>query len=195
VDEADGECFCNYCIICPGLLAYEAVRYAKTTEPTNRVEELNVFISALEQGRADVPLLQKLARFCMENPAVDIFSPPLSPISLQPSSPSPFIERSTSFPTLKSQFWTKDKNFDRFFNALIKFLEPTKVGDVIQCCSPEQCSCMIIQSESEIEYGLIVLWEVLEHLASCIESREADIFEVLLKIRYCNQANVSSAKR
>jgi hypothetical protein len=125
-------------IICRvlGLLIYIAVRYsagAKTTEPTDRVEELNGFISALEQGQADVPLLQRLARFCLENPAVDIFSPPLSPISLQPSSPSPFIERSASFPTLKSQFWTKDKNFDRFFNALIKFLEPTKVSQVMQC--------------------------------------------------------------
>jgi len=98
-------------------------------EPTDRVEELNGFISALEEGRADVHLLQRLARFCVENPAVVIFSPPLSPISLQPSSPSPFIERSASFPTLKSQIWTKDKNFDRFFGALIKFLEPTKVGD------------------------------------------------------------------
>ena len=50
------------------------------------------------------------------------------------------------------------------------------------------------QSESEIEYGLIVLWEVLEHLASCIEGREADIFSVLLKIRYCNKGNVSRAE-
>jgi CLIP-associating protein 1/2 len=52
-----------------------------------------------------------------------------------------------------------------------------------------------MQSESKIEYGLIVLWEVLEHLASCIEGREADIFAVLLKIRYCNQGNVSWAKQ
>ena len=104
----------------------------KTTEPSDRVEELNTFIFALEQGQADVPLLQKLARFCIENPAVDIFSPPLSPISLQPSSPSPFIEKSASFPTLTSQMWTKDKNFDRFFNALMKFLEPTKVSDTLR---------------------------------------------------------------
>ena len=120
----------------PGLLVYLAVRFGsgtKATEPSDLVEDLNGFIFALEQGQADVPLLQRLARFCLENSDVEIFSPPLGPISLQRSTPSPFIERSASFPTLKLQFWAKDMNFDRFFNALVSFLEPTKVSDVMLC--------------------------------------------------------------
>lgn len=48
------------------------------------------------------------------------------------------------------------------------------------------------QSASELEYGLIVLWEMLEHQAPLLESREADIFSLLLKVRNSGVATVSS---
>lgn len=46
------------------------------------------------------------------------------------------------------------------------------------------------QTEEEIEYGLIVLWEILEHQSVYLESRETEIFSVLLRIRYCNKSKV-----
>ena len=46
------------------------------------------------------------------------------------------------------------------------------------------------QSAADLEYGLIVLWEMLENQAPLIEGREADIFAALLRIRYCGQATV-----
>jgi CLIP-associating protein 1/2 len=48
-----------------------------------------------------------------------------------------------------------------------------------------------LQAEDELEYGLIVLWEMLDNQALYIEGREADIFSMLLSIRYCNKQNVS----
>jgi len=75
---------------------------------------------------------------------------------------------------LQSDPWMKDKSFERLFNALIEFLNPT-------------------QGEDEIEYGLIVLWEMLENQALHIEGREAAIFSLLLTIRYCNKLDVLEA--
>ena len=46
------------------------------------------------------------------------------------------------------------------------------------------------QNAEELEYGLIVLWEMLENQAPLLEGHEADIFGVLLQIRYCAQMNV-----
>lgn len=51
------------------------------------------------------------------------------------------------------------------------------------------------QGAEELEYGLIVLWEMLENQAPLLEGREADIFTALLQIRYCAQANVRAAVR
>ncbi|OBZ77060.1 Protein STU1 [Grifola frondosa] len=45
----------------------------------------------------------------------------------------------------------------------------------------------------ELEYGLIVLWEMLENQAPLLEGREADIFNVLLQIRYYGQMTVMQA--
>jgi CLIP-associating protein 1/2 len=42
-----------------------------------------------------------------------------------------------------------------------------------------------------LEYALIVLWEMLEHQSTLLEGDEADIFNALLTVRYCNKSNVS----
>lgn len=49
----------------------------------------------------------------------------------------------------------------------------------------------ILQDEDLLAHGLIVLWELVENQASHVEGREADIFSVLLHVRYCNKINVS----
>lgn len=137
------------------------------------VRELQGYISALEEGSADVLVLKKLAGLCMQH-RVDEPMSPLSPAFSVPVSPSPAFGSSRSLPSLKSELWTVHKNFDRLFNALIKFLDPQRDVQLL-------------------EYGLIVLWEMLTDQAPLLEGREADIFTVLLQIRYCAQSTIMQA--
>ncbi|CAL1702266.1 unnamed protein product [Somion occarium] len=135
-------------------------------------QELNGWIAKLEQGSADTSILKKLALLCRQNPVNEPMSP-ISPALSDPSSPS---HQGVSFamPSLKSDFWNQEKNFDRFFNSLIQFLDPTRSPEVL-------------------EYGLIVLWEILECQAPLLEGRESDVFSLLLQIRYCGDGNVMQA--
>jgi hypothetical protein len=100
----------------------------KAIEPTDRVQELQGYMSALAQGDPGINVLQKLALLCLENPVTESPSPPPSPGYGLPSSPSPFVMPSHSLPSLHADMWGKDKNFERLFNALIQFLEPSKVS-------------------------------------------------------------------
>ncbi|KAF7355127.1 hypothetical protein MSAN_01428300 [Mycena sanguinolenta] len=143
----------------------------KAIDDVDRVQELQNYIAMLENGDADVSVLQKLALLAIENPVTETASSPLSPEFAYPVSPSPFVNPSRSLPSLHADMWGKNKNFDRLFNALLSFLEPTR-------------------SEEEIEYGLIVVWELLENQAIHVEGREGDVFSLLLRIRYCCHHNV-----
>ncbi|KII95772.1 hypothetical protein PLICRDRAFT_48721 [Plicaturopsis crispa FD-325 SS-3] len=144
----------------------------KAVQAEDRVQELQTYIAALENGDASIRVLQKLALLCIENPVMEPPSPTSSVYT--PASPSPFILTSRALPSLHPDMWTNDKSFERLFNALIKFLDPS-------------------QAEDQLEHGLIVLWEMLENQAPNIEGREADIFSVLLKVRYCSKLNVLEA--
>lgn len=145
----------------------------RATQPADKAKELQGYITALAQGDSSIHVLQKLALFSMENPASESLSPPLSPGVGLPNSPSPF-SHSQSLPSLNGDLWDANKNFERLFNALLQFLELTK-------------------SEEEIEYGLILLWEILENQGPHLEGRESDLFSVLLRVRYCNKLNVLEA--
>ncbi|KAL4241509.1 CLASP family protein [Abortiporus biennis] len=136
-------------------------------------QELSSCIGRLEDGTADVQILKKLAILCKENPVNEPISP-ISPAFSDPSSPTPAFGASYSLPSLNSDLWTHDKTFDRQLNALTKFLDPSK-------------------SSEDLEYGLIVLWEMLENQAPLFEGREADVFSVLLRVRYCGHASVMQA--
>lgn len=37
---------------------------------------------------------------------------------------------------------------------------------------------------------MIIVWEMLENQTPYLEGREADLFSMLLQVRYCNQVNV-----
>ncbi|EKM59683.1 uncharacterized protein PHACADRAFT_170270 [Phanerochaete carnosa HHB-10118-sp] len=143
-------------------------------EHADRKEELRGYIAALERGPADVLVLQKLALFCRENPANEPISPISPDFSGGPLSPSPLFGSSHTLPGLKTDLWVQGKAFERLFAALVLCLDPTR-------------------STSELEYGLIVLWEMLEHQAPLLEGREADIFALLLKVRSCGNATVLQA--
>ncbi|KAI9001213.1 clasp N terminal-domain-containing protein [Trametes punicea] len=139
----------------------------------DREETVKTFIVALEDGSADVAVLKKLARLCSKNPVHEPLSP-VSPDFSVPLTPSPLEGAVMPLATGKVEYWMQDKLFDRLFNALVKFLDPRKNAE-------------------ELEYGLIVLWEMLENQAPLLEGREADIFSLLLQIRYCAQMTVMQA--
>ena len=88
--------------------------------------ELQRYITALDQGTADVSMLKKLATFCVAHPSVEAISPLSSSLSM-PASPSPFISSALLLPSLKPELWTENRNFTRLFNALQKFLSSDKV--------------------------------------------------------------------
>ncbi|KNZ74412.1 Protein STU1 [Termitomyces sp. J132] len=144
----------------------------RATQSTDKVKELQNYITELVDGELGVHGLQKLALFSIENPVSDANSP-LSPGQGVLNSPSPFF-KSASVPSLHADIWEVDKNFERLFNALIQFLE-----------SPNPAE--------ELEYGLILLWELIENQGQYIEGRESDLFSVLLRVRYCNKLNVLEA--
>ena len=49
---------------------------------------------------------------------------------------------------------------------------------------------MLTQDVNELEYALIVLWELIEHQAPHLEGREADVFTALLRVRFCAHVSV-----
>ncbi|KIK65484.1 hypothetical protein GYMLUDRAFT_38957 [Collybiopsis luxurians FD-317 M1] len=134
--------------------------------------ELEHYIVTLENGTADSTVLQKLVFLCLENPAVDVLSP-LSPDSTYPMSPSPFAS-SSSMSALHHDIWEKNRNFDKLLNSLSSHLVST-------------------QDVSTIEYGLMVVWQMLESQSMHLEGREGDVFTLLLRVRYCNKFNVLEA--
>ncbi|KAG2152962.1 clasp N terminal-domain-containing protein [Suillus clintonianus] len=147
----------------------------RATAADDRVQELNDYITALESDQTDIRVLQKLALLCSSNPISEMTSP-LSPGLGLPSTVSPFLGISRSLPPLVPDIWTKDKSFERLFNALIKFLDPSRDAE-------------------QLEYGLIVLWELLSSQAPFVEGREADIFATLFTVRYCNAIDVLEATK
>lgn len=134
--------------------------------------ELQRHIAVLEGGEPDLTTLEQLILTCLANKATDV-SPTLSPIFDDPVSPSP-LNATQSMPSLHVDTWEKDKTFDRLFKALVQFLSEAK------------------DSEST-DYGLILLWEMLENQATYLEGKEAELFSVLLRVRYCNRYEVLEA--
>lgn len=135
--------------------------------------ELQGYITALDQGTGNASTLKSLASFCVAHPSVDAISPLSSSLSM-PASPSPFISSAGVLPSLKPELWSENRSFSRLFNALQKFLSPDK-------------------DEELLEYGLIVLWEMLEYLTLPMEGHEAEVFTILLTIRYSNHQRVFEA--
>ena len=46
------------------------------------------------------------------------------------------------------------------------------------------------KDEELLQYGLIVLWEMLEYLTLPMEGHEAEVFSILLTVRYSNKQQV-----
>ena len=57
---------------------------------------------------------------------------------------------------------------------------------------PTQTLIYSLRKDDELlQYGLIVLWEILEHLTLPMEGHEAEVFTILLTVRYSNKLQVS----
>jgi len=131
---------------------------------------LEGYIDGLISGAANALVLQQIALLCIRNPVTEA-SPP-SP-GTDPLSPSPFTSSQSQY-SLQSDMWESHKAFERLFNGLVKYLEETR-------------------TDEEVEYGLIVIWEMLEYQAPYLEGREAELFSILLYVRYNNKVNVLEA--
>ena len=99
----------------------------KTREATDEVQDLQDYVAAVANGDPGIEVLQKLALMCSENPVADPPSPPPSPGLNLPTSPSPLVPPSGSLSSLHGSLWGVNRNFDHLFNALMQFLDPTKV--------------------------------------------------------------------
>lgn len=97
-------------------------------DTTGKKTELKRCIAALDDGSASVTTLKTLAWLSMENPVQEEPNDFRTGFSL-PMSPSPSMTKFNSAPSLMSTIWDEDKNFERLFNALIKFLSVDKVCD------------------------------------------------------------------
>ena len=96
-------------------------------EHADREEELQGYISALEQSSADIPALKNTALLCTQMPVIEASSP-TSPDFSAPLTPSPAIGNSDSLPSFAKTFWSERKNLDRLFDALVSYLNPNQVS-------------------------------------------------------------------
>ncbi|VDC06929.1 unnamed protein product [Peniophora sp. CBMAI 1063] len=141
----------------------------RSSAPPADPSQLPGFIEALEHGTADAALLKQAALFCIAHPAT---GGPLSPVSTGfPGSPSPFSSSRPGAGRGTSDVWTDEKVFSRFFGALKRFLTPERDEELLQL-------------------GLIVLWEMMEHLPVLMEDRESDVFAILFTVRYSDKQSV-----
>ncbi|KAI0069029.1 hypothetical protein BV25DRAFT_1817959 [Artomyces pyxidatus] len=145
----------------------------RRADAAGQAKELQGYITALDEGVADVSTLKGIALFCHAHPSMDPISPLSSGLSM-PASPSPFLSNTVMMPALKSDIWVENKNFSRLFQALQKFLAPER-------------------EEELLTYGLIVLWEMMEYESLPMEGREADVFSILFRIRYSNKQTILEA--
>ena len=96
-----------------------------TEDPDAFIQEC---IEKLESEEADVGILQQLVHLCLDNPANENGGA-ISPIDL-PTSPSPFASNRSlnSLKSLHTDIWERNRNFDRLFGALQKYLVSERVS-------------------------------------------------------------------
>ncbi|KAL0949584.1 hypothetical protein HGRIS_009633 [Hohenbuehelia grisea] len=148
--------------------------HAPHSNPSDKLEELKGYTTALQSAECDVGTLQKIALFCRKNPVTE----PTSPLSTgygSPTSPSPFLTPASSIASLQIDIWGQDKNFENLFDGLLGYMDTEK------------------RSEEELEYSMIILWEMLENQNSHFEGREGDVFNLLFNLRHSNKPNVLEA--
>jgi len=148
-------------------------------DQTSQAAELRQYTSALTDGTATIRMLQKLALLCSAHPVEDPSANNLDVLDQHdhdgvPSTPTPIPHTlGASMPLMLSQaIWEGGKAFDKLFESLDNFLQPERGPEVL-------------------EYGLCVLWEMVEHQTSYLN--ELEVFSLLFRVRYSNHQLVLEA--
>ncbi|KZO89873.1 ARM repeat-containing protein [Calocera viscosa TUFC12733] len=128
-----------------------------------QADKLDLATTSLASGTTTAATLQDVARICASNPC-NATSPPAAVLS-----PSNGLQ-TVSLP----EIWNGGKAFDGLFDALMKFLIPERNGEIL-------------------EFGLVLLWEMLENQRPLLDGRQMEMFTALLNIRWCNLPNVLQA--
>lgn len=107
----------------------------KENDLDTQLSELKKCVSKLEDSTAGAAIMKKLALICADNPVDDRLDDVVS-FSLPAGA-----HISKKIPRLNSQdsIWTKDKVFDRMFDALLDFLTPDKVRTGVLLTSQRIC--------------------------------------------------------
>ena len=151
------------------------------TTGNSQQDELISHISALKNNTATVRTLQKLILICNSNPAVtsdQLFDgPPTTREHLLPQS------QSTS---KDSDIWDEGKYFDGLATALLAFLRSSTVCHNV---FHQEQRLIRLQDEEILEYGLCVIWEMVEHQTVFVD--ESEFLSFLFFVRYTNTYNVS----
>lgn len=155
---------------------------ASGEEPSDETKQLEEGISKLEDGSAGLDTLKALLFICSKHPSC---SPPPSPLlratnghrapsngMLTPTTPSPLGagKRSSS----GGDIWQDGKTLHTLLLALTRFLTKDKSADVL-------------------DYGLMVLYEMVFNQSSLLTGREGLVFSFLLEVRYAKKLNVFEA--
>lgn len=155
---------------------------AEGEEPLDEIKQLEEGIAKLENGSADVGTLKTLLFICSKNPSS---SAPPSPLlgavnghrapsngMLTPTTPSPLGARKRA--PGGGDIWQDGKALDNLLLALTRFLTKDKSADVL-------------------DYGLMVLYEMVFNQSSLLTGHESLVFSFLLEVRYAKKLNVFEA--
>jgi CLIP-associating protein 1/2 len=149
------------------------------TAGRSQQDELMSYINALQDKTANVRTLQKLMLICNSNPAVESDDYLDSPHEQSPP-------QSHSSCT-DHDIWDGGKLFDSLSTSLLAFLGSSTVGDTL--FSQRLVAYQASKDEEILEYGLCVIWEMVEHQAIFVD--ETEILSFLFIVRYTNTCNVS----
>ncbi|KDQ10011.1 hypothetical protein BOTBODRAFT_36634 [Botryobasidium botryosum FD-172 SS1] len=147
-------------------------------DQTSQAAELRQYTSSLTDGTATIRTLQKLALLCSAHPVEDSSTDNMNAADHDhdgvPSTPTPKSNAASGLkpPMLSQAIWEGGKAFDRLFEALDSFLQPERDPEVL-------------------EYGLCVLWEMVEHQTSYLT--ELEVFSLLFRVRFSNHQLVLEA--
>jgi len=139
-------------------------------------QELRTHIKTLGEGTAVVRSLQKLIMMCNANPAAGE--------DLPPQTPNTPTRVGGHHVMLESDIWQGGRMFDALFDALDQFIRNKTVRLVFSLVHKAYHTEYLHQDAELIEYGLCVLWEMVENQTTYLD--EAKVFSLLFRVRYSN---------
>ncbi|KAG8992281.1 suppressor of tub2 mutation, partial [Tulasnella sp. 427] len=157
----------------------KALANGPPSEALDEAQQLEESIAKLENGSADAETLKILLFICSKHPST---SRPSSPVlgghrassngMLTPTTPSP-LGAGKRQPAAED-IWQDGKALDSLLLSLTRFLNKDKSADLL-------------------DYGLMVLYEMVFNQSSLLTGHESLVFSFLLEVRYAKKLNVFEA--